>query len=145
MTSWRVFFSTAFTASSNLCCFKVSFHNKSALILSMRYLWRSDRSVGEIAQLYFHLWFCHSPWQDLNWTIYHIDYNFCCLWSLSYFIVCLIIQNFPKANCSCIKTIKHCHPELDWSYLYCTDNFWMLQLGTSTSSWACMDEVRWEW
>lgn len=98
----------------------------------MRYLQTGDRHVGEFAQLYFHLWFYHSPWKDLNWTIYHIDYIFCYLWSLSYYIVCLKIQNFPKANCSCIKTIKKFHADLDWSYLYCIDNFWMPQRGTSS-------------
>lgn len=94
-------------------------------------LQRGDRHVVEFAQLQFHLWFCHSPWHDLNWAIlliYHHDYHIL----LPSYIVCLVIQNFPKANCSCIKTIRNFHPDLDWSCLYCTDNFWMPQLGISS-------------
>lgn len=103
--------------------FPIRDYNKSVLILQYD-LQTGDRQVGEFAQLYFHLWSCHLPWQGLDWTIYHIDCHFCCLWSLSYFIGCLVIQIFPKLNCSCIKTIKKFHPVLDeissWLIFICT-------------------------
>lgn len=134
----RCFLYNYFHSLINLCCFNVIFLLGTTISQFSFYKWDlqiDDRQVGEFVQLDFHLEYCHLLWQVLDWTIYHIDYHFCCPWSLPYYIGCKVIQSFPKLNCSCIKVIKKFHPVLydTLSWLIFT---WTVQISFVWNSWV---------